>query len=376
MSDQTTFDIAVIGGGIAGASVAYELAADADVVLLEMEPQPGFHSTGRSAAAFAPSYGPAPIRALTRASEAFYRDPPDGIADHPLLTPRGALFVATTDQMDRLAETETELAAEARLQRLDAPQTCALQPLLRADYVAGGLLDPDCSDIDVSALHQGYLRLFRQRGGRLATRAEVTALSRDRDHWTLDTPAGQFRAPVVVNAAGAWAGHVGHLAGAEDIGLIPKRRTVLTIAAPDDGFRADAPLVVDVDEAFYLKPDAGRLLISPANEDPDQPSDVQPDEMDIALCIDRIERAFSLNIRRIENRWAGLRSFVPDKSPVAGFSDRVEGFFWLAGQGGYGIQSAPALASFAAAMVTGRPVPPQLLAQDVDPATLAVARLR
>ena len=365
MSSQTTYDIVVIGAGIAGASVAAELAASARVLLCEMEDRPGYHTTGRSAAVFAPNYGPPPIQALTRASEPAFLSKDGGT---PLLTPREVLFVASDAQLGALDEAQAALG----LERLDAEAARRQHPLLRADYVAGALRDQGSSDIDVNALHQGYLRQFAARGGTLTTKAEVTGLVRD-GTWRIETKAGTFQAPIVVNAAGAWADTVGQTAGAEPIGLVPKRRAAMLVEAPSG--MDHCPMVVDIDEQFYLKPDAGRLLISPANEDPDMPSDVQPTEMDIALCIDRIQTAFDLPIRRIESRWAGLRSFVADKCPVVGYSERAEGLFWLAGQGGYGIQTAPALSQLAAAMVLGNALPEPILAEGLAPEDLAVGRL-
>lgn len=376
MTEESGFDIIVIGAGIAGASVAAELAQYARVLLLEMESQPGYHTTGRSAAVYAPIYGPQPIRALTRASREFFLAPPEGFADHPLLSERGGLFVASADQLPMLDGAFAELGKEGPLEPLDAAGVRALQPLLRPDYVAGGFHDPSCFDIDVHALHQGYLRLFRKSGGTIATRAEVTALGHEAGQWRVTTPQGLFNAPQVVNAAGAWADLVGQMASAEAIGLVPKRRTAMIVDVPAGMNLDHCPVTVAIDESFYVKPDAGRLLISPANEDPEVPSDVQPDEMDIAICIDRIDKAFDIKIRWIENRWAGLRSFVADKSPVAGYSDKTEGFYWLAGQGGYGIQSAPALARFAAAQLLGDAIPADILSQGLDPASLAPRRLK
>ncbi len=368
-------DVAVIGAGIAGASLAAELAADHKVLLLEQESQPGYHTTGRSAALYSKTYGPAAIRALARASEAFFRNPPEGFAAHPLLTPRGVLLIARPDQERQAAETMAELAG-TQVTRIGREQALALCPLLRADYLADAVWDPDCHDIDVHGLHQGYLRLMKTRGGSLIGNAEVRGLARRDGAWRLETKAGEVSAGILVNAAGAWADEIGALAGAEPIGLVPKRRTAMIVAAPEGCDPSPFPLAACIEEEFYLKPDAGKLLISPADETPSPPCDAQPEELDIAICVDRIERAFDLSIRQIERRWAGLRSFVADKSPVAGWDASCEGFFWLAGQGGYGIQSSPGLAESAAALIRGEGLPEAVAAEGLTADDLAPQRLR
>lgn len=367
-------DFAVIGAGIAGASVAAELAASGRVVLIEQESQPGYHTTGRSAAVYAPIYGPQPIRALTRASLEFFQNPPQGFVDQDLLKPIAAAFVAREDQKDSLDAMQHELADASTVTRIDAEELQARLPLLRDGYAIGALWDHGTSEIDVAALHQGYLRRFKASGGTLLTRAPVIALGKTGDGWKIVAGSSEVTAQVVINAAGAWADEVGRLAGAECIGLVPKRRSALMVAAPQGCDVHGLPLVVDVDEQFYLKPDAGKLLVSPANEDPEPPCDVQPDEMDIAICVDRIERAFEISVRRIENSWAGLRSFVADKCPVVGFSRQVDGFYWLAGQGGYGIQSAPALAQLAAAEVMGLEIPEHIQAENLKPDSIRPGR--
>lgn len=368
-------DFIVVGAGIAGSSMAAELARSASVLLVEMEAQPGYHTTGRSAAMFAPVYGPAPIRALTRASEAFFSNPPDRFAGSSLISPRAILFVARSGQLKALEDSFAEFRAEGPIERLDEPDMRKVQPLLREGYAAGALFDQSGQDIDVNALHHGFLRSFRRRGGVVRLGTKLTGMARSKEIWRVELNGETIEAKVVVNAAGAWAGAVGQLAKAEPIGLVPKRRTAMIIAAPASVDCDSLPLTVDIEETFYLKPDAGRLLLSPANEDPMPPCDVQPDEMDIAICVDRIERAFDLSVRRIENKWAGLRNFVADKCPVVGYSDQVEGFFWLAGQGGYGIQTAPALARYAAAMAMGDAIPQDILEQGLDPASLKPGRL-
>ncbi|WP_137702089.1 NAD(P)/FAD-dependent oxidoreductase [Marimonas lutisalis] len=373
------YEIAVIGGGIAGASVAAELAAhpglQGSVALLEMEAQPGYHTTGRSAAVFAPIYGPAPIRALTRASEGFFRAPPAGFCESSLFSPRLIMMIARPDQRAALDALLAEVGDAASVSEIDEPALRAANPLVRAGYATAAMLDTNGQDIDVAGLHQGYLRMFKAAGGEMHLRSPVTGLAHDGALWRIETPGGEFTARRIVNTAGAWANELGDMAGAEPIGLTPKRRTALMVAAPD-GVQPDAyPITIDIEEDFYLKPDAGRLLISPADETPSPPCDAQPEELDIAICVDRIETAFDLSVRRIENKWAGLRSFVADKCPVVGYSATAPGFFWLAGQGGYGIQSAPALSRFAASQVLDLPAPDDILAEGLDPASLLPARL-
>ena len=372
------YEIAVVGAGMAGASVAGTLAADPaapSVVMLEMESVPGYHTTGRSAALFSKIYGPAPIRALSRASEAFFDAPPAGFSDHPLLSPRGMVMTARDDQEDAFSVMVDGLGGAAHLEVVSERQARALCPLLRPGYAAQALWDDDARDVDVHALHQGFLRQFRAAGGTVLCGAEVAGLSRDGGRWRIETSAGVLRAAIVVNAAGAWADRIATQAGVAPIGLEPRRRSAAIIEAPDGLDLATMRMVVDVEEAFYLKPEAGTLLISPADETPSPPCDAQPEDIDIAVAVDRIERAFDIEVRRIERKWAGLRSFVADGHPVAGFDPGVEGFFWLVGQGGYGIQTAPALGRLAAALVLGRPMPVPLVDHGVRVADLAATRL-
>ena len=375
-------DFLVVGAGMAGASAAYELAAHGSVLVLEREPQPGYHSTGRSAALYTQTYGHPVVRALTVASWDFYTAPPEGFTEHPLLTPRGVLLIGRADQTAALDEAFAEgRRLTPTVQRFDAAGALARAPFLRADYVAGAVSEPDAMDIDVHAIHTGYLRGLKARGGRVATDAGVQAVERRDGLWVATTPAGVFAAPVLVNAAGAWADALAQLAGVRPIGLVPKRRTAITFdpvfADPADAEGLNGwPMVIDVDEQFYVKPDAGRLLLSPADETPVEPCDVQPEEMDIAVAIDRMEQAARFSVRRIAHKWAGLRSFVADKVPVAGFDGEAPGFFWLAGQGGYGIQTAPAMGRTAAALATGGALPPEVAALGVGAADLTPSRLR
>lgn len=356
------FDIAIVGGGIAGASLAYRLANSSArsvrrILLLERESLPGYHATGRSAALYTQAYGNAAIRALTVASRAFYDAPPTGFADHPLLTPRGAMVIATRAQADKLEAETLDVQRQApQVQLIGAAEARALAPMLRQDYAALAAYEPDAMDMDVNSILQGCLRGAKAAGVDIRTDAPVTDLARLNDGWRLETPTGAVTAGIVVNAAGAWASEVAALAGAQKIEITPKRRTAFLFKGPAGLNLSDTPMVIDVDEQFYFKPDAGLILGSPADETPMPPHDASPDELDIAVGADRIQRAADLPIRRIESSWAGLRSFTSDKTPVVGFDCAAPGFFWFAGQGGYGIQTAPAMAAVATALLEGTPI--------------------
>jgi D-arginine dehydrogenase len=376
MEREMQADYIIIGAGIAGASIAYWLAPHASVIIVERESQPGYHSTGRSAALYMESYGPPQVRALTCASRAFFDRPPPGFTDHPLLAPRGALMFATQDQLAQLDQHEAIVRSVSdKVERLDADQACRRVPVLRREQVAAAVYEADAADIDVHALHQGFLRGARAAGAKLVCDAEVQALAYRSQAWEISTTQGMFRAPVVVNAAGAWADVIGQMAGADPIGLVPKRRSAFTFQPPAGIDASSWPLFMRVDESFYVKPDAGMLLGSPANADPVAPHDVQAEELDIAIAIDHIQNMTTLNVRRPSHVWAGLRSFVADGSLVAGFDQKLAGFFWAAGQGGYGIQSAPAAGEAYAAMLRGMPIPDRILAHGVDAAALSPARL-
>ncbi|MEM9146459.1 MAG: FAD-binding oxidoreductase [Pseudomonadota bacterium] len=372
-----TSDFLVVGGGIAGASAAWALAPLGTVRLLEREDQPGYHTTGRSAALFTETYGNRVIRRLTSAGRAFFEDPPDGFCASPLLSPRGTLLIARSDQRAAVARALAETPTGAPPpERLDSAEACARNPALDPAYVAQALFEPGAEDIDVDALHQGFLRGLRARGGALVPRAEVGALSRRAGLWQAETRAGAFAAPILVNAAGAWADEIAALAGLAPVGLVPKRRTAFLFDPPPALDPGPWPATIDIEEQFYFKPDAGRILGSPADETPSPPCDAQPEELDIAIGVDRIQQATRLSVPRIARAWAGLRSFVADKTPVVGFDPGTEGFFWLAGQGGYGIQTAPALARTTAALIEHATLPADLEAAGLTPATLAPERLR
>ena len=371
-------DYIVIGAGIAGASVAWELAGGARVLLLERESQPGYHTTGRSAALYMATYGTPNICALTRASRAFYDAPPPEFGDAPILSPRGVVHVAGPGQIDLLTQAQdTARAAGSPVQWLEHADLLALLPCLKPEAVAAGLSEPDAADIDVHALHQGYLRGLRQRGGQLLTQAEVTALQRQGDAWAVTLADGRvLQASSIVNAAGAWADVVAGLAGVPPIGLEPRRRTAFTFAVPEGMDASHWPAVIAVDESFYFKPDAGQLLGSPANADPTHPHDVVPEELDVATGIYQIEAMTQFQIRRPSHTWAGLRSFVPDGDLVIGWDNHVPSFFWLAAQGGYGIQSAAGAAWLARQLICREPLADALVREGVQVQGLSPARLR
>jgi D-arginine dehydrogenase len=365
------FEIVVIGAGIAGASVAAHLAATRQVVVLEMEDRPGFHSTGRSAAAFEPNYGPAVIRALTRASREFFATPPHGFATGPLVVPRETIFLAPPDQANAF---ERLMREQHGMREIPFAAARAKFPLLRDGYAARAVLDPGTADIDVDLLHQGYLRLLKSRGGSLACNAEVTACTRSSGQWSVATPAATFRAPILVNAAGAWGDRVAKLAGAKPVGLQPKRRSIAVVPAPESHDPMQWPLIGDVGETWYCKPQSGKLLVSPADATPVDPHDAYADDMALAEGIDRFQQATTIEVARVEHTWGGLRSFAPDGDPVCGYDPAVEGFFWLVGQGGYGIQTAPALSRLAAALAAKAPVQQDILDSGCDPAGLSPGR--
>lgn len=344
-----TADILVIGGGIAGIGAAAEMAGAARVIVLEAEHAIGRHSTGRSAAIFIRNYGNATLRALNAAAAPVF-DSPGEIAEESLLSPRGEMLLAAEDE---LAALDDYLEGAEGMERLTPEEAAAIVPILRPGAIAAAAIEPDAQDIDVDRFLQGYARLLKRRGGRIATGAGVTAIARVGSTWRVETPAGAFAAPVLVNASGAWADDVARLAGLRPAGLRPCRRSAAILPAPEGHGIDRWPLFASVTDAWYAKPEAGKLMVSPADEDPVDPHDAWPEDMVLAEGLWRFEQAVTMKVTRVERSWAGLRSFVPDRTPVAGFAPDAEGFFWLAGQGGYGIQTAPALSRLAADLVQG-----------------------
>lgn len=340
-------DIAVIGAGMAGASLAAELAPHARVLLLEAEDAPGYHATGRSAAFWEECYGGPGVVPLTRASGAY-------LAEHGFLTPRGALYIGRAEDAAAMAEFRASYhGTGVQIERLPAASLEAMIPQIRPEW-SEALHQPACADIDVAGLHQHYLALARRHGVEIVTRARVAALARADGAWTINGARGEtWRAATIVNAAGAWADEVAGLAGVQPIGIAPLRRTVAVLRV-EPSAPADLPLVLDINGGFYFKPDAGRLWLSPHDEIPSEPCDAAPEEIDVAIAVDRFQHVTDWRIAAVERRWAGLRSFAPDRLPVYGFDPAAKGFFWFAGQGGFGIQTAPAAARLGAQLLLGQ----------------------
>ncbi len=372
--NHTTFDFIVIGAGIAGASIAAHLAQRGRVLVVEGEEQPGYHTTGRSAALFSTIYGNAPVRALSRASRDFLFQPPAAFTDVALVHPRPTLFFARPEQLDLLDQARADADVRSATRRLDAAQTWQLLPVFRPGYLGGGIIEDASADMDVHALHQGYLRQARRLGAQLATGRPVQALVRDAGSWRVQLADGEFQAPIVVNAAGAWGDLVARAAGVAPVGLRPLRRTAMVIDAPDGLQPEHWPAAIAADESFYFRPEGGRLLLSPADETPSEPCDAQPDEWDVAVAVDQFERAVGTPVPRVLRRWAGLRVFTDDRTPVAGFAPAAPGFFWFVGQGGYGIQMAEGLAQAGAALACGEALPASLVAHGVAVDDLSPAR--
>ena len=336
---------------MAGASIAAFLSEYRRVALVEAEEAAGYHTTGRSAALWTANYGPPDVRLLTRLSRGFFETPPDGFANVPLMKPRTVLFLATAGQRPEL---DHALAGGFGLRRVTVAEAAAMLPALRDGYAAAAAVEDDAFDMDVSAIHQGFLRQLRTRSGVLALRNRAGRITHASETWNVETSSGAvFQAGVVVNAAGAWGDEVAAMAGVIPIGLVPKRRTA-AIVDPSPWDSEHWPMILDVGETWYARPEARtRLMVSPADETPTYPHDVRPEEIDVAIGIDRMQQALDITVRRVEHSWAGLRTFTPDGSLAFGWDTVKRGFFWCVGQGGYGIQTSPAAGRLTAALVLG-----------------------
>jgi D-arginine dehydrogenase len=366
-----TCDFLVVGAGIAGASVAAHLAETHSVILVDMEERAGYHSTARSAASYEPNYGPLPMLALTRASGDFFLRPPKGFDDAALFTPRGSLFLEAYGQEEK---TTYLLSKASGLTELSIADTRQRFPVLKPDYAKRSFLDGQTGDLDVDLIHRGYLRLFKERGGKLLLSAPLKTASHQAGQWTLNCGTENVSATTVINAAGAWGDEVAKLCGAKPVGLVPKRRSIGVIPMEADQDFAHWPMVTDVGETWYAKPQSGSLIVSSADATPVDPHDAYADDMAIAEGVDRLMTATTLEVERLTHSWGGLRTFAPDGNPAVGFDPHTEGFFWLVGQGGYGIQSAPALSVTAANMARGLPVPKDVTDLGLDVAAILPGR--
>jgi D-arginine dehydrogenase len=373
MSDEYSYII--VGGGIVGAAVGFHLAPHGTVCVLEQESAAGYHSTGRSAALLSQNYGTPLIQRLTSRARAFLETPPAGFASHPLLVPRGMVYVGGRKESAAL---ERLLAAGQRvvpaIHWISQTEVLKLCPVLKPGIAHAGVYEPDARDIDVEGLLQGYLRGIRRAGGMIAMSAPVESIARQASTWEVTSGSGRrYSAPVVVNAAGAWCDEVARLAGVPPIGLVPKRRTAITVDPPAGLDVHGWPMVYHVDNSLYIKPEAGRILACPADVTPCEPCDAQPDEYDVAVAAERLEDATTLKIDRIHRKWAGLRSFVEDGEPVVGEDPAASGFFWAAALGGYGVMTSPAIGAICASLIVHRAPPADFGA---DAGFLGPARMR
>jgi D-arginine dehydrogenase len=370
-----TYDALVIGGGIAGVSLAYELAEDRSVGLLEMESALAYHTSGRSLATFLETYGPLAIRALTTGSRAMFENPPDFVTS-PLFTPLGLLMVAPEGQSNAvrgLHASVAPLAPDVRL--VSAQEAKEISPALADGYAELGMYDPGATEIDVHALHQGYVKGLGQRGGQVHRSARLTSATKVDGLWHVKASDGnEYQTPLIVNAAGAWVDEVANACGVPAIGIRPLRRTAFLVAPPEGLSARGMPLTSNIDITWYLMPQGDMFACSPAEENLHAPADAKPDELEIARAIEEINKATVLGIRHISSPWAGLRNFVPDGLPVVGFAPEDDAFFWYAGQGGYGMQTAPALAMVAAALVKGEEFSADLKARGLGAEDLSPSR--
>ncbi|MDQ0318130.1 D-arginine dehydrogenase [Pararhizobium capsulatum DSM 1112] len=361
---MTTYDVAIIGGGIAGLSLAYFLSPHRKIAVLEREEALGYHSTGRSAAEFVLRYNAPEVCALATIAKGFFDAPPESFSSIPLLTQRGGVMIANAEKASRLEDIfRAELAFTPELEKLTLEETLARVPILRPDYVAAAFYDPNFWDIEVESLLQGYTRGARRNGADILENHGVVSAWQENGIWLIETASGIVRARTVVNAAGGWADETASMFGVTPLGIVPHRRTAITVDLPEGMDASDMPEINEIDEAFYMKPDAGRLLASPADATPCEPGDVQPEEIDVAWAAHYIKEATAIPVRRVAKSWAGMRSFSPDRLPVVGCIPSRPDFFWLAGQGGFGILTSPALGAFAAHLLTGS-APPAAFAQN------------
>ncbi len=370
-----TFDVAIIGGGIAGFSLAHFLAPHRKVLILEREDAFGYHATGRSAAEFAFRFHYPVSGKLASLSYPFLNSPPSGFCETPLIVPRGMILIASEEKRARLNEVfEQESLGTERLTRLSVDEAIERAPILNPDFFSSAFHDPDCWDIEVESLFQAYRRSAKRSGAIAHRSTGLIAAQREDEIWALETGAGKFSATSVVIATGAWADETAAILGAKPLGLTPFNRTVINVELPAGTNWSAMPEIQEIDEDFYMKPDAGKLLLSPADENDSAPCDAQPEELGIAWAMHWVKEATILTPDRPSHSWAGLRTFVPDRAPVVGWDTATESVFWLAGQGGFGIQTSPALGRYAANLLLGQPLADDFKRIGLDPAAMDPAR--
>lgn len=367
------YDFLIIGAGISGAAVGYELAQHGKVVIVEAETQPGFHSTGRSAALYTPNYGPDLVRRICQLSLPFLTKPPNTFVDHALLSSRGMLNVFPVDSDDAIKEKLASGGAD--FVGLTQKQTLDKVPFLRFDRVGGAVYEHGVNDLDVDVLHQGFLRGVKNRGGNIVTDCRIQSIVRKTSGWEVESEKAKYTARIVVNAAGAWADEIGAMANASAIGLQAKRRSAILIDGPEQVDLSTIPAIDFVGVQNYIKPEAGKLMVSPGDEFPVTPHDVQPDDLDIAVLVDWLERETAIEVTKVSHSWAGLRNFVADGLPVVGFDTLADDFFWLAGQGGYGIMMSAPLARAGASLMTRQCLPQDFISAGITEGQLSAQRL-
>ncbi len=371
-------DFLIVGAGIAGAGVAYRLAGHGDLLLVDMEEQAGYHTTGRSAAFYAETYGGEKLQPLTTASKDFLHHPPAGFVEAPLITDLGAIHVFDAGQKERaLKQFEKDHSRLPHTRLLSAEELKDQAPQLVSDRFIGGIEDSDCGNLDVAALHQGYLKAAKKMGAEVKLYAPFEGAKRTENGWRVRLGREEVEARVVINCAGAWGDVVAEQCGFEPLGLQPLRRTLVTIPNPDGmPFDKDQAVIIDFDEEFYFKPEGNGYLVSPADETPSGPCDSQPEMEDVAVAVDHFERATGSEVTKIESKWSGLRTFAADRGPVIGFEPGSHDFFWNVGQGGYGIQTSPAWSRYAASLILGHGMPDDLAQLGVRSSWYAPERFR
>ena len=369
---MTNYDFAVVGAGVAGLSVAAALSEHATVALIEREGQPAYHSSGRSAAVYIEGYESQVVAALTRASRDFFFQQPGEFCEHPLLHSMGGMTVASARQLNAFEQhIATWQPGNPELREISIDAALQKLPVLNPDYIKRVCFDPSMQAIDVHELLSGFRRLLQARAGALVLGQQVVGLARDAGGWLINTAADEMKpssgqqisARCVVNAAGSWCEQLAALAGLPAVGLTPMRRTAVLCSVPDSA--RHWPMVHDCENTVYFKPDAGALMVSPADEHPSAPCDAQPEDLDVAIALDRLQRVTTMTVERVQHRWAGLRTFAPDRNPVLGFDPLLEGFYWLGGQGGFGVQTSPAVSRLAADELLGIARIPEQLRSEI-----------